>query len=222
MDRLLREFQDALLTRRVASNFLNRKAIEFPTEEARKKYLHEHPDADPQNHTVKKDTEGQKDNGPSSFGDPKKYKATLKKQVEVGNKAKAFDRLYKQYDRVEHGYKTHDPDKAKEVAGKLHEEAKALHEGVKNAVEEAEDLLKKVKDHNPEGAPPEWRKAQDHRIKALEGSISKAKESLKDLGDKVHSKPDKSHEVRYLAEASKDATAALDSLYVDQGQFYMT
>ena len=37
---------------------LIKEAMEHPTEEAKKKYLEEHPKADPSNHTVKKDDEG--------------------------------------------------------------------------------------------------------------------------------------------------------------------
>lgn len=40
-----------VLTARVAARYL--RAIEFPSEEARKEYLHEHPGADPAKHTVK-------------------------------------------------------------------------------------------------------------------------------------------------------------------------
>jgi hypothetical protein len=52
----LREFEDALLADKVASRFM--LAIEFPTEEARRKYLHDHPNADPHKHTIKKQEGG--------------------------------------------------------------------------------------------------------------------------------------------------------------------
>jgi len=51
----VREFKDALLARSVISRYVGAK--EFSTEEARKEYLHEHPGADPKNHTVKKQEE---------------------------------------------------------------------------------------------------------------------------------------------------------------------
>ena len=47
----VRAFEQGLMTRRVASRF----AMEHATPEARDKYLHEHPKAEPRNHTVKKD-----------------------------------------------------------------------------------------------------------------------------------------------------------------------
>jgi len=47
-------FENALLADRVASRF----ATEFPTDEALKKYLKEHPDADRSNHSVKKSEKG--------------------------------------------------------------------------------------------------------------------------------------------------------------------
>lgn len=52
MDLLLRSYQDAVIIRNVVARV--KEAMEFPTEKARRKYLHEHPDADPKNHTVKK------------------------------------------------------------------------------------------------------------------------------------------------------------------------
>jgi len=45
------EFEHALLVNRVASRY----ATEFPTEEALKKYLKDHPGADKSKHTVKKE-----------------------------------------------------------------------------------------------------------------------------------------------------------------------
>lgn len=51
----IREFKDAILARSVIGRFV--EAREFGTEEARKQYLHDHPDADPKNHTVKKHEE---------------------------------------------------------------------------------------------------------------------------------------------------------------------
>jgi len=45
-----------VLTLRVAARYL--RAIEFPTDKARKEYLHEHPGADPSKHTVKDPGEG--------------------------------------------------------------------------------------------------------------------------------------------------------------------
>lgn len=52
--RELQDFKDALLARKVAGRF----ATEFPSEEALKDYLHEHPGADPENHSVKKHEDG--------------------------------------------------------------------------------------------------------------------------------------------------------------------
>ncbi len=50
-----------VLTVRVAARYL--RAIEFPTEEAKKKYLQEHPGADPAKHTVKEHGEAEKGGG---------------------------------------------------------------------------------------------------------------------------------------------------------------
>jgi hypothetical protein len=56
MDPILRSFQDAVIVRNVVARA--RSAMEFPSEKARKNYLREHPDADPSNHTVKKNQGG--------------------------------------------------------------------------------------------------------------------------------------------------------------------
>jgi len=53
-------FEDALLAERVATRF----AMEHPSENARRKYLKEHPGADPSMHTVNKDSPKQKKNNP--------------------------------------------------------------------------------------------------------------------------------------------------------------
>jgi hypothetical protein len=70
-------FERILSAQRVASRF----AMEFPTEEALKTYLHEHPDADRSNHTVKKDDGGTSEKGP----DPKAITPKeVSSQIEAG------------------------------------------------------------------------------------------------------------------------------------------
>ena len=56
MDPLLRSFEDAVIARNVVARL--KGAMEHATPEALKKYLHEHPDADPSNHRVKKQEGG--------------------------------------------------------------------------------------------------------------------------------------------------------------------
>lgn len=68
----LREFQDAILVHNIVASF--RQAMEHATPEARKKYLHDHPQADPGNHTVKKKDEekgSKEDEGGSKSKGPK-------------------------------------------------------------------------------------------------------------------------------------------------------
>lgn len=59
------DFQQALLKRRVASRFAERHGMEHPSDDARKQYLKDHPNADPKNHTVKK-TDGGGSGGSSA------------------------------------------------------------------------------------------------------------------------------------------------------------
>ena len=51
------------IARSVLARFLSREAMVFPNEEALKKYLKEHPGANPKNHTVKKDEGGESGSG---------------------------------------------------------------------------------------------------------------------------------------------------------------
>lgn len=48
------------IVRRFLASFEDRQAMEFPTEEARAKYLKDHPGADKSRHTVQKDDKGGK------------------------------------------------------------------------------------------------------------------------------------------------------------------
>jgi len=57
-------FEHALLVKRVATRF----AMEFPTDEALKEYLKEHPDADRSKHSVKKKEEGSSEKPSGSKG----------------------------------------------------------------------------------------------------------------------------------------------------------
>lgn len=59
MERSVEDFQEALLVQRVAERF----AMEHPTPEARRDHLHEHPNADPKNHTVQSDKPDSKGSG---------------------------------------------------------------------------------------------------------------------------------------------------------------
>ena len=55
----------------------SKTGMEHATEEARKKYLQEHPDADPKNHTIKSEGEGGGDKKDDGGGDKKKKKEKL-------------------------------------------------------------------------------------------------------------------------------------------------
>lgn len=70
-------FERSLSAQRVTNRF----AMEFPTEEALRSYLKEHPDADRSNHTVKKDEGGTSEKGP----DPKAITPKeVSSQIEAG------------------------------------------------------------------------------------------------------------------------------------------
>lgn len=52
MDRTLQDFQDTVIARNIVARVF--EATEFPTPEAREKYLKDHPNADPSKHVVRK------------------------------------------------------------------------------------------------------------------------------------------------------------------------
>lgn len=69
MSKVLEDFKHALLIRRVASQH---EAIEFPSEEAKREYLKEHPNANPGDHTVKKKDPRDYARERAQFAPPKK------------------------------------------------------------------------------------------------------------------------------------------------------
>jgi hypothetical protein len=54
MDRTRQDFEDSIIVQNLVARVIY--ATEFATPEAREEYLKEHPNADPSNHTVKKQT----------------------------------------------------------------------------------------------------------------------------------------------------------------------
>jgi hypothetical protein len=88
MTDLLREYQDALIVRNVVAHVV--RAKEFPSSDALKRYLDEHPKANPSNHSVqdkKSPTKFNRDDK-SRWNDALKVTEGLKG---IGEKAKAGD-----------------------------------------------------------------------------------------------------------------------------------
>lgn len=108
------------LARRVFVKFTDRVGKEFPSDEALKKYLHEHPDADPKNHSVKKDD----DKGEG--GEKKKpwYKRIFEKKPESDEDRwnrendELEDRVEKEYQRKRDEYWDKKEKEEKEKKGK--------------------------------------------------------------------------------------------------------
>jgi hypothetical protein len=71
MSNPVKEFERSLSAQRVTDRF----AMEFPTDEALKKYLKDHPDADRSKHTVKKDEGGSKSKKSEDFTPGKEHHA---------------------------------------------------------------------------------------------------------------------------------------------------
>lgn len=109
-----REFSNLGISRRVAARF----AMEHPTEESRKKYLKDHPNADPSNHKVK----GDGGNEDASAGKPpiKDYVQHTKRLSDTVSKmSDQLGKLEKSFEKAT-GYKG-DKEQAKAVAGKIND-----------------------------------------------------------------------------------------------------
>jgi len=85
------------ITARVVERY--KEATEFPTEDAKRKYLRDHPDADPRNHTVKSPANhpgGRKDvPGGNDLRDPRKRNKLIKEYA-AGNTAKKLEKMLNQ------------------------------------------------------------------------------------------------------------------------------
>lgn len=134
-------------------------AMEHSSPEARKDYLREHPNADPKNHTVKKDEGGGKSKDKDGLSpDAKEFY----RHSQNGEKSiKSISRLTKQLDNVR-------GEKAQEVFKKVVGESKKL-------VNEASKVLDKLK-----GMKGDWA-ADEH--KTMQATIREMESALEDHGD---------------------------------------
>lgn len=149
-----------------------RISTEFESPAALKKYLKEHPDADPSNHTVKKQERGKGDDSPAA--NPKFQQYLRKAPVAADKAVSKLHKLKKSLDRAE-SYRHEDKDRAKS----LKEEIKKTHEEL---VGQAETLLKEVKsiwDKAPQSSDEVAKRVRtrnEHIFKLMGDHIAKAKE----------------------------------------------
>lgn len=123
MDSKLRSFEDALIVRNVVARTLI--SMEHATPEAMRDYLHEHPDADPKNHKVKKPSGG----GSSSH------------EAEAGKSKSRSTEIDKSYDTMKGLQKK--VDSANPTAKRQFDNAyDKLYSGGESAVKSAQKLIK--------------------------------------------------------------------------------
>ena len=135
---------DAALVVRVASRFLPRTAMEHSSPEELKKYLHEHPGADPKNHSVKKE-HGSGSGGPAKGGDASSE--AHKAKARGSETTKHFDEMKALKTKVENA----DPTAKK----KFDRAYSKLFENGESASKDASKLLKKfdhLDEHSQAGA----------------------------------------------------------------------
>lgn len=87
-------FENALISRRVASRFVTRYGMEHSSPEALQEYLKKHPKADKSRHTVKKD-KGKGEEPKKDSEEPKKDEGSTKEQLR-----KTFAPFQKHHDDV--------------------------------------------------------------------------------------------------------------------------
>ena len=143
MDRTLQDFEDSVIACNVVARVV--EATEFPTEEARKKYLESHPKANPANHTVRK----HKTRTQFNRSDKSRWEDVLKNTKDlkaIGEKATKGDdaakaEVAKRYTTpVDHGESM--ADDAKSLTKKLKGNAK-LSDKAKEHLGELEKAVKK-------------------------------------------------------------------------------
>lgn len=191
----------SLVSRRVVARYL--QATEFPTEEALKKYLQEHPDADRSKHTVSKGKgEAQKD-APEGEGKPEGKDPKTQKDKGSGNK---------------------DKDKVKAIKSMSGDVAKAS-----KAMDDLDQRLKDVDEDSEEyqKAFAPLRKTFEKQRNALIGKIEEfhkasrpndrfsLEESYPELGNylklmKEHSIGPSGSGVHYVEKATKALDAAIN------------
>lgn len=165
----LRDFQEALLKRRVVAGFLAKTAMEHATPEAMKQYLHDHPDADKSKHHVKKDKGG----GGSSGGD------TSADSSKAESRSKETGKLHDEMKSLKSKVDNADPS-AKKKFDRAYDK---LHENGEAAAKSAEKLLKKF-----EGAEGEAGHAVELLSSAVRGWESNKMDHAKAKGGMAHKK----------------------------------
>lgn len=167
---LRRAFQDAILVRNVVARAT--QAMEHATPEALKKYLHDHPDADPKNHTVKKP---KSDSSKKDLADAEKT---------VGQADRNVARLRK----VLNGRRVL-PEDADPILSSLHEQYNKVKKQTEKQIDKAEKFLKDNPDH-PKTKHIEWelkllKENMGRRKDLATGSPEKARDLIthEGLGD---------------------------------------
>lgn len=160
-------FRHALTVNRVASRFVERTAMEFPTQEALDAYLKDHPDADKSKHTVAK---------PAGAKNPK-----VKQFLDYGKKT--LDKF--QTNVSEHGWKgqlKQLADVGARLEKTLNEVTKGMDEKAArkmwDALAEFQHLAEKGEELLPDMAP---RRTVNVKPAKAEAFIERAKEQLADL-----------------------------------------
>jgi len=157
----LEAFKTSLMAQRVASRF----ATEFPSEEALKDYLHEHPGADKSKHTVKKDDGEEKGKGKPPI---ENYLKNIKRHSEsVGKSSDQMKKLKEQFENAT-GYKG-DKDRAKRIGEKINNCYHDVLLGTDTALNHAQSAVNIARKHG----------ANEDDISRLEAAIDDAQKKVK-------------------------------------------
>jgi hypothetical protein len=158
---------DPRLVTRVAARFM--RATEFPSQEALKEYLHEHPGADPSNHSVKKPGEEKSESGGGEGKKEEPKKPAKERAKELRPKIDAvYDDLKKAKNDFQNPYGKDGKSKSDETKkGEAHDIFKKVAPKLKGAFDEIDSMLKEL----PEGKASKY----------VQDTIAKAKSAVENV-----------------------------------------
>lgn len=196
MDSRLRSFEDALIVRNVVARTLT--AMEHATPEALKKYLHEHPDADPKNHRVKQQGGG----GSGDHGAEAESSKSKSRAAEVGKHYGDMKSLKGKVDSA-------DPTAKKKFDGAYDK----IYAGGESAAKAGQKLVKQLSSVKGEQQGAAVKMLQ-HALQAWEGNRSDHVRAKGEFASKKLQQADQTHAyAQKLEEAIQDVGKALKGDY---------
>lgn len=206
MDSRLRSFEDALIVRNVVSRTLT--SMEHATPEAMKDYLHEHPDADPKNHKVKKPSGGKAPKGESGGKPPIKDLVQNTKRLSdtVTKMSDQLGKLRSSFDKATGD--RHGGERAKQIATKINDAYSHAIGAAETSLTHAQSAINLARKHG----------ASEDDISRVEGVLEDAQKAVKEAKGSKHHEPVEGNfndrmQVRAKAESAVDIERLVGALH---------